>query len=125
MRQMLLRIPAKLENLGNIRCFIEIAAAQSAFTPGEIQDLVQAVDEAVTNIIQHGYGGEEGEIEIETVPKQNGLLVILRDTAGNGTHANHNPWNSRRSGWIELPRCNHKSSRIIQFGLPADGYRFR
>lgn len=44
-----------------------------------IPDVVLAVDEAATNIILHGYQGQEGIIEIEVVQEGDALVVRLRD----------------------------------------------
>jgi serine/threonine-protein kinase RsbW len=46
-----------------------------------IPDVVLAVDEAATNIILHGYQGQEGIIEIEVEQEGDALVVRLRDEA--------------------------------------------
>jgi serine/threonine-protein kinase RsbW len=46
-----------------------------------VEDVLQAVDEAATNIILHGYRGQPGEIEIEMDQDHGALVVCLRDRA--------------------------------------------
>jgi serine/threonine-protein kinase RsbW len=43
--------------------------------------MVQAVDESVTNIIKHGYGGRDGVVEVEVGRIGSLLVVRLRDNA--------------------------------------------
>ena len=43
--------------------------------------LVLAVDEVVTNIIQHGYRGQPGEIDIEIERRPDAAVVYVRDQA--------------------------------------------
>ena len=76
-----LRVPADLSNLSVIRGFIQDTAAALGFKPGLIMDMIQAVDEAVTNIVVHGYRGRPGDIEIEMSREQASLVVRLRDRA--------------------------------------------
>jgi len=76
-----LRVSAELPNLAVIRGFVEDTAAALDVGPGLIVDMVQAVDEAVTNVIVHGYRGQPGDIEIEMDREQDALVVRLRDHA--------------------------------------------
>ena len=72
---------AALANLEQVRRFVE-RSAQKLGADGEfIPELVLAVDEAVTNIIVHGYRQALGPIEIELVAQGPSLLVRLRDEA--------------------------------------------
>ena len=50
-------------------------------TPEDAADLVQAVDEIVTNVIEHGYAGRDGkvEVELEAAPDGDGVIVRVRD----------------------------------------------
>ncbi len=81
MEQRILRVAANLDILKSVRDFIEDSAALCNFSLKESQELIQAVDEAMTNIIQHGYRGEPEEIEIVVAPTEDGLWVHLRDHA--------------------------------------------
>ena len=44
-------------------------------------DLVVAVDEALTNIIRHGYGERRGPVEVVVAREGNSIVVRVRDEA--------------------------------------------
>ena len=74
------RFKADLGRLADIRDFIGEAAAGLG-VPAEVRDdLRLAVDEAVTNILLHGYDGA-GDIDIEIAARDNDLVIRLRDSA--------------------------------------------
>lgn len=81
MKPYCLTIAAELENLAVIRCFVQESAAALGVPPATIRDLVLATDEAATNIVVHGYGGQGGTIEIEIEREAGALIIYLRDTA--------------------------------------------
>jgi serine/threonine-protein kinase RsbW len=70
-----LRIPSETGHLAEVRSFVREATAAFGATPGVTADLVQAVDEAVCNVIVHGYGGGPGEIEL-SADLRNGKVEI-------------------------------------------------
>jgi serine/threonine-protein kinase RsbW len=72
---------ANVENLAGIRDFVERTAAALDADPSAIDDLVLAVDEAATNIIQHGYRGAAGKIEIVVEGVDEALVVRISDQA--------------------------------------------
>jgi serine/threonine-protein kinase RsbW len=76
-----LRMDAQLENLSAIRDFVEETAARLNAMPAAIPNVVLAVDEMVTNIIEHGYQGQPGSIEIEVTTREDALIIRLRDQA--------------------------------------------
>ena len=76
-----LNVAAELQNLVKIRDFVGQTAAALEVDPGTIPNLQLAVDEAVANIILHGYRGEAGQIEIVVERKANDLVISLRDQA--------------------------------------------
>jgi serine/threonine-protein kinase RsbW len=76
-----LRMPADVNQLAAVRAFIRQEAKRAGADPDTIADVVQAVDESVTNVIVHGYGGAEGEIEVEVERAGASLIVRLRDQA--------------------------------------------
>lgn len=49
--------------------------------PSVIAGVVLAVDEAATNIIVHGYGGQAGDIDVRLSRKGDALVVRLYDRA--------------------------------------------
>ena len=76
-----LRMDAQLENLSAIRDFVEESATRLQAVPTAIPNLILAVDEMVTNVIEHGYGGQPGSIEIEISTRGDALIIQLRDQA--------------------------------------------
>lgn len=76
-----LRVDAHLDNLAAIRRFVEDAAEALDIDPATIGDIVQSVDESATNIIEHGYRGSPGMIEVEIKREGKALLAVLRDQA--------------------------------------------
>ena len=76
-----LRVEAELAELAHVRRFVR-EVASDADAPGEIcEDLVQAVDEAATNVITHGYEGGPGWLEISAGVEGDDIVIRLEDTA--------------------------------------------
>ena len=76
-----LRVDADLRRLADIRRFVRERAA-SAHAPLEcLDDLVQAVDEASTNVIVHGYRGRDGWLEIAVELEDDRFIVTVEDAA--------------------------------------------
>ena len=78
---MILRVAAELHNLETMRRFVEESALALYVDHDAAFDLAQAVDECVTNIIEHGYRGQSGSIEIEIELDGGMLMIALRDHA--------------------------------------------
>jgi serine/threonine-protein kinase RsbW len=76
-----LRTAAELNNLAEIRRFVEETALALGVDPTMIPGLILAVDEAVSNVIVHGYQGQGGTVEIEVSQEGDALLIRLRDEA--------------------------------------------
>lgn len=76
-----LAVSAELTNLDQVRRFIREAATALGARSAAVSDLQLAVDEAVTNIVVHGYRRAGGEIEVELERQQDALLVRVRDNA--------------------------------------------
>jgi anti-sigma regulatory factor (Ser/Thr protein kinase) len=72
---------AELKNLAEIRSFVAEASASLGADAEATYDLVQAVDEAATNIIIHGYREGPGAIEVDVVRCGDFVAVTLRDQA--------------------------------------------
>jgi glutamate/tyrosine decarboxylase-like PLP-dependent enzyme/anti-sigma regulatory factor (Ser/Thr protein kinase) len=75
------RVKAKLENLAKIRRYIREQAAVLDVDQATTADMVLAVDEAATNVILHGYQGQDGVIEVEVRREGDAFIVHLRDEA--------------------------------------------
>ena len=76
-----LRIPADVRQLADVRGFIRSVAGRAGAGQQEMDDLVTAVDESVTNVIVHGYRGGAGTVEIEVAVADQRLVVRVRDEA--------------------------------------------
>ncbi|HZL72800.1 MAG TPA: ATP-binding protein [Planctomycetota bacterium] len=65
-----------------VRDFISRMARHGGLAPEEVHKIVLAIDEAVTNIIEHGYNtGEQGTIELEADWEKDKFQVVIRDSA--------------------------------------------
>lgn len=70
----------RLDNLSKICDFVSQAAQEAGFDASGIYAVQLAVDEAVTNIIEHAYGGENiGDIECNYQIMKDGLKITLVD----------------------------------------------
>jgi serine/threonine-protein kinase RsbW len=76
-----LRITAGLNDLVEIRRFVESAALRGGGHPGAIDDMLIAMNEATTNVIEHGYHGGPGVFEVEVEYEGDALIVRVRDQA--------------------------------------------
>ena len=74
-----LRVAAELKNLNVIRHFVQETAESLDVDQRVIGDVILATDEAVTNVMVHGYQGQPGIIEIELRRNEDSLVVCLRD----------------------------------------------
>ncbi|MBN1668420.1 MAG: ATP-binding protein [Anaerolineales bacterium] len=74
------KFPGRFDSLVPISDFIAQAAEQAGFDVHGIYAVRLAVDEACSNIIEHGYQGEErGKIECTYDVLADGLKITLRD----------------------------------------------
>ena len=70
----------RFENLSLIGAFVSQAARKAGLDDEAIYAVELAVDEAATNIIEHGYGGEtNGQIYCSCENLGNGLKIVLLD----------------------------------------------
>ncbi len=76
-----LRIPAELDRLALVRDLVRDVAVRCDAPPDCMDDLVQAVDEAATNVILHGYRGREGWLEVAAERVGDRLVITLEDEA--------------------------------------------
>jgi serine/threonine-protein kinase RsbW len=72
--------PGRYTSLAEISEFVAQAAQEAGFESKEVYAVKLAVDEACTNIIEHGYGGEgKGKIECSYQVDPDALTIKLRD----------------------------------------------
>ena len=76
-----LRIDAELGELAHVRRFVRETATEANAPIDCLEDLVQAVDEAATNVITHGYEGAPGWIEVSAAVDADDLIIELQDEA--------------------------------------------
>ena len=74
-------IQAELRSLADVRRFVRAGAEKAGADTERRDDLVQAVDELVTNVIEHGYAGEAGAIEVALERSAGVIVVRIRDRA--------------------------------------------
>jgi serine/threonine-protein kinase RsbW len=75
------RIQAGVDALAGVRAFVREQLATVGADGETVDDLVQAVDELVCNVVEHGYAGRPGEIEIAFVPTADDVAFRIRDDA--------------------------------------------
>jgi serine/threonine-protein kinase RsbW len=76
-----LRVDADVDHLADVRSFVRDAAAGAGARVDHLEDLVQAVDEAATNAIVHGYKGAGGWLEVSAWVEDDRFFVRLEDDA--------------------------------------------
>lgn len=69
------------KDLADIRHFIEVTGSRLCLEASVIAALRRAVDEAVSNIVMHGYQGQAGPLTLDISQKGADLWVCLRDEA--------------------------------------------
>jgi serine phosphatase RsbU (regulator of sigma subunit)/anti-sigma regulatory factor (Ser/Thr protein kinase)/TolA-binding protein len=74
-----LRVPGKVEYLGELRDFVTRVGKKYGFSERIINAFKLSIDEAATNIIKHAYRDWEGDITLRAVAKNNSLTIVLVD----------------------------------------------
>jgi len=70
---------ADYSHLSSIRRFVGNVGEDLGIPERALYDLELAVDEACANIIEHGYEGVGGKIEIQIRALNGGVQVVIRD----------------------------------------------
>jgi serine/threonine-protein kinase RsbW len=76
-----LSVKANLENLQEIRSYIDQIGASLGVSESALGDLRLVVDEAVTNVVIHGYAEHEGIVEIHMEGDGDAVIIRIRDHA--------------------------------------------
>lgn len=122
-----IEIGAELAALAPARTFVRESAASLGAARPVIDDLVQAVDEWVTNVIVHGYAGRPGSIEIELIPDGRDVLAVVRDRCPTFDPANAPPFDprvpleQRRPGGMGIHLMHELADSIEHRALPDGG----
>ena len=74
-------VAADLDRLADIRALVRDVALSSDAPPAALEDLIQAVDEAATNIVLHGYELRGGAIDVDARLVDDHIVIVLSDTA--------------------------------------------
>ena len=74
-------MPARADSLTQLRTLVRKCAEVNGFHQDVAEQLVLAVNEACMNVIQHGYCGQPGSIELHVIPIVNGIEFRVRDSA--------------------------------------------
>ena len=77
----MMRVPAQPERLHALRGLVRDQAFSHGFTPDVVDELVLAVNEACMNVIQHGYRGTAGVLELGVRADAAGVEFRIRDQA--------------------------------------------
>ena len=70
---------ATLDNLGQIRQYVRETAVSGGCIPVMIDEFIVAVNEAVSNIIRHGFKHKPGDIKVIVVCSVDTIKVTLLD----------------------------------------------
>jgi serine/threonine-protein kinase RsbW len=74
------QFPGRYESLAPISEFVAQFATEAGFDSQGVYAVRLAVDEACTNIIEHGYGGEDrGDIQCTCDVLKDGVKITLQD----------------------------------------------
>ena len=76
-----LSVPADLEHLAEIRALVRDVAVSCGAPEVCMDELVQAVDEAATNVALHGYRGGPGELDVTAELVGDTIVITIEDTA--------------------------------------------
>jgi serine/threonine-protein kinase RsbW len=74
-------IDAGVDQLAGVRAFVRTQVAAAGGDDDMTTDLVQAVDELVCNVVEHGYAGRPGSIEVAFIETPGEIGFRVRDDA--------------------------------------------
>ena len=76
-----LSIKASLDKLLEVRQYVNQVGERLGVSESALADLRLVVDEAVTNVIIHGYGDLDGLVELHMEREGDAVIVRIRDRA--------------------------------------------
>ena len=100
-----LTVDAHLDNLQIVRSYIDQRGAQLGVSESALADLRLVVDEAVTNVVIHGYRKLGGMVEIQMEAEGDSVIIRIRDRAErfDPSHVNTHP------NWIPHSKTAHSA----------------
>ena len=113
-------IKADLDNLARVRDFLEVRMDETGLSRECAGELMLAVDEAVSNVIMHGFKSRpDGDIEVEVARQPDSLVVHIRDNAplfdptqSNNPHLEVSPLDRDAPGGFGVYLLNHLVDKI-------------
>jgi len=82
-------LEAEAENIGVARAAVADLAQSHGMEEPTLGDLKTVLSEACSNVVRHAYPGTPGTFEVEAVPRDNVLAIVVRDF-GTGMRARAN-----------------------------------
>ena len=74
-------VPGRFERLTEIAEFVTQAAREAGLNDDEVFHVEMAVDEACSNVIEHAYASQTGDIDLAcTCPASGQFEVVIRDS---------------------------------------------
>jgi serine/threonine-protein kinase RsbW len=121
-------IAADIDNLEMIQKFVRSQAEQCHLGQESTYDLMLAVEEAVTNVIRHGYdGSQDGLIHIGAIVDDDCLAIVIRDDARlfdpttiSGFDPS-TPFSERRLGGMGIYMMKKSVDEVTHRPLPGGG----
>lgn len=74
-----MKVPAKAEYVGVIRLSVSGVANRMGYTYDDVEDLKVAVAEAVTNVVEHAYEEDTGEVTLGIGVYEDRLEIMVSD----------------------------------------------
>ena len=74
-------IAAGVDQLATVRAFVRTQVAAAGGDDETVNDLVQVLDELVCNVVEHGYAGRPGTVEIAFLETPDDIVFRVRDDA--------------------------------------------
>jgi anti-sigma regulatory factor (Ser/Thr protein kinase) len=121
---LLITLSAQPKNVSVVRQAVGEHAEKHGMARSRIADLKTAVSEACANVVLHAYEdcGEPGPLEVELVPGERELSVVVRDFGGGIRARAPNPRPSLRMG---LQLIGALSSRFQLISTRGQGTEIR
>lgn len=122
-----MRCGGDVAELAGVRAFVRRSAAALGADGAATEDIVQAVDEWVTNVALHGYRGAGGPVEVELARDEAGIVVRIRDHAPVFDPAAAPPFDPsmplerRRPGGMGIHLVREITDRFTHRPLPGGG----
>lgn len=117
-----INFPAQFSSLASIADAVQRAARSAGLSERSAYAVQLAVDEACSNIIEHGYEGRtDGEIEFRSETLKDGLRIVLRDQglAFDPTQAPEPDFS------VPLEKLQVRGAGVVMMQRAVDELRFR